>query len=82
MWLDAYSPAIMQIWVELAASKGFFAQCILELCPKSNKKKFTKIGGREKNWHAINGYDDYETILKCIVEKNLLLQLVPGSTKI
>ncbi len=45
----------MQIWVELAASKGFFAQCILEYYPKSNKKKFTKIGGREKNWRAING---------------------------
>ncbi len=32
------SPAIMQIRVELAASKGFFAECILEYCPKSNKK--------------------------------------------
>ena len=51
----------MQIKVELGANKGFFAQCILKYCQKTQKK-----------CNLVNiWYDDYESILKCIFEKNL-----------
>ncbi len=33
-----HSPANMQIKVELAANKGFFAPCILKYCQKTPKK--------------------------------------------
>ncbi len=49
MYVGTYSPVNMQIKVELAANKGFFAQCILKYCQKTPKKCLPKSEVGKKN---------------------------------